>query len=309
MSFRAGNQGQEMWPDCLRLGVAAITYDPLSRTDLSQYPQFEPRALWNQMAVSQKVSLRRVAYEMQAGDVIYVKQGPKIVDKGIVKGPANQSAYEFDARFRIMDPYGVPWAHQVRVDWSGDFPETAILLGSEQYTVKKMSPEEVSRVESAAANSSERMNVPTQESQRAEALIEEAYYRESPATLKIITRRHNRLSNEFCQWLTKKYGIHAEQEREQVDIRFTRERRTVLVELKVCFGVGTTKSIREALGQVLEYNHYPTRNPADTWLIVLDDEPSATDKQFVELLRKDRRLPITVGWRTNVGFAFHSSWT
>ena len=70
MSFRAGNQGYEMWPDCFRLGIAAITYYPLVKTDLSQYPYGEPKELWKQLEPSQKASLRRVAYEMKAGDII-----------------------------------------------------------------------------------------------------------------------------------------------------------------------------------------------------------------------------------------------
>jgi hypothetical protein len=114
MSFRAGNKGPEMWPDCLRLGIAAITYLPLARTDLSKHRVGEPKDLWQQLASSQKASLRRLTYEMQRGDVIYVKQGPMIVDKGIITG-----GYKFDSQFRFIDPYGVPWAaHQVTVDWS-----------------------------------------------------------------------------------------------------------------------------------------------------------------------------------------------
>jgi hypothetical protein len=73
----------------------------------------EPKDLWQQLASSQKASLRRLTYEMQRGDVIYVKQGPVIVDKGIITG-----GYKFDSQFRLIDPYGVPWAHQVTVDWS-----------------------------------------------------------------------------------------------------------------------------------------------------------------------------------------------
>jgi hypothetical protein len=96
MSFRAGNGGYEMWPYCLKLGVAAISYHPLTTTDLSKYPYGEPRNLWDELEPAQKASLRRLAYEMTPGDVIYVKQGPMIVDKGIVTG-----AYRFDSQFRM----------------------------------------------------------------------------------------------------------------------------------------------------------------------------------------------------------------
>ena len=144
MSFRAGNQGHEMWPECFRLGVAAITYNPLAKTDLSKHPKGEPKDLWKQLKPTQKASLYRVAYEMKAGDVIYVKQGPKIVSKGVVKG-----SYQFDSKFRLINPNGVPWAHQVPVKWVSDFPETRILLGSEPLTVKKLSPGNLQQLKSA----------------------------------------------------------------------------------------------------------------------------------------------------------------
>jgi hypothetical protein len=107
-----------MWEDCSRLSVAAITYHPLVRIDLSQYPYGEPKELWRQLEPTQKASLRRVAYEMKAGDIIFVKQGPKIVSKGVIKG-----SYQFDSEFRLITPNGEPWAHQVPVKWASEFPE------------------------------------------------------------------------------------------------------------------------------------------------------------------------------------------
>jgi hypothetical protein len=91
-------------------------------------------------------------------------------------------------------------------------------------------------------------------------------------------------------------------------LTFNLKRETVLAELKVCFGVGTTKSIREALGQLLEYNHYPKRNPTDTWLLILDEEPSDEDRQFIEELRTTRSLPIRIGWQANKKFIFFPQW-
>lgn len=144
MSFRVGNQGYEMWPECLRLGVAAITYLPLIRIDLSQYPPGEPKKLWKKLEPTQKASLRRVAYEMKAGDIIFVKQGPKIVGKGVVKG-----SYQFDSEFRLITPDGYPWAHQVPVEWASGFHEINILLGAEPLAVKELSPGNVKELEVA----------------------------------------------------------------------------------------------------------------------------------------------------------------
>jgi hypothetical protein len=309
MSFRVGNQGHEMWPQCLRLGVAAITYDPLIETDLSKYPEGEPEELWNELEPTQKASLRRVAYEMKAGDVIYVKKGPKIVDKGVVKGPAKRNAYLFDSEFRLRQPDGTPWAHQVPVDWSANFPELDILLGGEQVTVKELASGEVTQIETAigAVRAKTRGTSPGVET-ASKSLIEDAYYRESPARLKIIIPRHNKLSNEFVKWLKKEYGTTAKQERDRIDIHFSLNAKSCLAELKVCFGVGARKSIREALGQLLEYNHYPKRQSADTWLVVLDEEPALDDFDFVHTLREKRALPIVIGWCSGNGFRFRPTW-
>ena len=308
MSFRAGNQGPEMWPECLRLSVAAITYLPLATTDLNQFPEGEPKELWDQLEPSQKVSLRRVAYQMQPGDVIYVKQGRKIIDKGTVT-----RAYAFDHEYRVFDPEGVPWSHQVSVAWSQSFDEVDILLGAEQYTVRELTADDVARIERAAnasgvAGGTQPAHGVTAQRDRTEPLLEDSYYRESPARLKVIVPRHNRLSNQFCEWLRKTHAVTAIQEQQRVDVRFRFSGRAVIAELKICFGVGPTKSIREALGQLFEYNHYPAREPSETWLIVLDEEPSPDDRRYIDTLREARDLPISLGWRAGRGFAFHPRW-
>lgn len=303
MSFRAGNQGAEMFPECQRLSVAAITYPPLENTDLSQHPEGQPKELWDQLKPTQKASLHRLAYEMQPGDLIYVKQGPQIIDRGIVT-----HGYTFDADYRITDP-DLPWTHQVGVAWSGQFQPLAILLGAEQLTVKELNAAEVERIERQAGPSAPRATRgPTTQGPRSEPLLEGSYYRESPARLKEIVPRHNKLSNEFCRWIRGVHGVAAMQEQERIDVRFRLFDRAVLAELKICYGVGPTKAIREALGQLLEYNHYPTRETAESWLIVIDEEPSAADKSFIQTLRDARALPINLGWRTRTGFAFHPRW-
>jgi hypothetical protein len=38
-----------MWPQCLRLGVAAITYSPFTKIDLSKYDKGEPKHLWDRL--------------------------------------------------------------------------------------------------------------------------------------------------------------------------------------------------------------------------------------------------------------------
>jgi hypothetical protein len=127
MAFRVGQDGYELWPECHRLGVAVIEYGPVDDIDLSRYSEGEPRSAWSQLAPPQQTSLKRFVYEMQEHDVIYVKQGPMIVGKGVVTGP-----YRFDKKNRIQDPNGTPWQHQRRVTWEAGFPEVRIQIGPQQ---------------------------------------------------------------------------------------------------------------------------------------------------------------------------------
>jgi predicted HNH restriction endonuclease len=127
-----------MWPQCLKFGVAAITYDPLAYTDLSKHPRGEPKDLWNQLAPTQKASLKRLAYEMKKDDVIFVKHGDRIICRGKVKG-----RYRYDSAQRIIDPNGIPWPHQVPVAWDASFAEVRILFGGEQIAVKRLSGEDL----------------------------------------------------------------------------------------------------------------------------------------------------------------------
>lgn len=150
MSFRCGDRGYEMWPHCFELGVAAITYDVLAKVNLSKYPKGEPKELWTRLAPSQRVSLCRVAYEMKKGDIIYVKQGPQIVGRGVIKGP-----YQFDSEFRLFCPdyQDIPWTHQVPVDWDSEFEPINILLGSEPTTVLPLSVERLQKLEDTVNHS------------------------------------------------------------------------------------------------------------------------------------------------------------
>lgn len=141
MAMRVGNQGQDLWPLCFKLGVAAITYCPLQKTDLAQYSFNNPRDLWSPLSPTQKGSLRCVAYEMKKDDVIFVKSGGKIVGRGVVEGP-----YVFDRLDRIVDENGLQWPHQVPVDWDNNFVAVDILLGAEQVTVKRLSQTDVDKI-------------------------------------------------------------------------------------------------------------------------------------------------------------------
>lgn len=143
--------------------------------------------------------------------------------------------------------------------------------------------------------------------QQRSALAEDGYYRESSSKLKIIIPRHNKLSNNFTSWLKSK-GISAKQEDNYIDVLFKVGSVNYIAELKVVYGAGTTKAIREALGQLLEYNYYPGREAKKEWMVVLDKPPSKMDQDYIKTLIKKIDLPLRVGWQTDTGFTFHPEW-
>lgn len=55
-------------------------------------------------------------------------------------------------------------------------------------------------------------------------------------------------------------------------------------------------SIREALGQILEYAHYPSENRADKLYIIGCIKPDGNDMAYLEFLRKQYKLPIWFRW-------------
>lgn len=125
MAMRCGSGGYDMSQECIKRGVAAITYGPLEELDLSAFPEGEPQERWAKLAPAQQASLRRIVHEVKKCDTIYVKRGRAIVGRGIVLG-----AYRFDHTLNLRDPNGTPWSHQVSVSWEADFVPVEVLLGS-----------------------------------------------------------------------------------------------------------------------------------------------------------------------------------
>jgi len=158
-------------------------------------------------------------------------------------------------------------------------------------------------VDSFPSNKKKNRNIRKRQS----ALAEDGYYRESSNKLKIIIPKHNKLSNDFTAWLNSK-GVSAKQEENYIDILFNIGGVDYIAELKVVYGVGTTKAIREALGQLLEYNYYPGRDTKKEWMIVLDQPPLKTDQDYIKKLVKEIDLHLRVGWQTDKGFEFCPEW-
>jgi hypothetical protein len=153
MAFRAGSQGPSYWEDCRDAGVAAIGYGPVLDIDLSTVDLCDPdgfdsemKQRWDELLGSRKGSLRKVVCHMEAGDIIYVKEGTRIVGRGKVTGP-----YRFRPDRPIAyDPEdGMSMQHQVPVDWDPGFKAVDILLGSELTTVLRLSQKRLYKLNAA----------------------------------------------------------------------------------------------------------------------------------------------------------------
>ncbi len=134
-------------------------------------------------------------------------------------------------------------------------------------------------------------------------LAERGYVRTTQASLRRIMRLHNKLSNACYNWL-KRSGYRVVRERKQIDIQFERAGTTYCAELKIIQRAGSTQAIREAVGQLLEYNYYRGRRPADYWVVLLDREPSEHDIEYMRVLKAKLRMPLSLGWQSKEAFSF-----
>jgi hypothetical protein len=136
-------------------------------------------------------------------------------------------------------------------------------------------------------------------------LLEDVYQRATAASLKIIRPRHKELCNQFVGWLQQTGRKVLGREKDRVDVEFRDGPNFCRAELKVCYGTTPRFAIREALGQLLEYNYYGWRSSSDRWFIVLDSLPSEHDVRYVRTLTSKRRLPLVLCWRSDDGSKTH----
>ncbi len=318
--MRKGNGGTDMFRQCRALGVAAITYEPLQNTDLTPFSEFESPAGWEQLALVQRGNLRNFAWRIRGGDLIYVAESypSRIVAVGRVKGEPNARAYRFVADTKIVDDDERPWKHVVDVEWEHDdldirYPNP----WAAQLAVLELGHEEITKIRKLVkrtrfGNVGARRPVHSQSNAdgpesdqeiRLRQLEESSYTRYNTEALKIIDRRHVKLCNEFTSWIYAQKQIVCRVERRSIDVQFVIAKQKVLVEFKIAYRSDPKPAIREALGQILEYNHYPGRTLHDHWILMLDCVPTHLDHAFIAELRK-YGLPLSLGWKTSNGFEF-----
>lgn len=311
----------DMFRQCLANGVAAIHYEPVEDIDLSVFDEEKLPQEWNGLESGQSGSLRNVAWRIRGGDIIYVAASypSRIVGVGRVKGPQDSLAYRFLTETPIVDDDGNPWSHLVKVEWQQDFvPIRYPNPWAAQLTVLELEPFEISRIkklirdkgkeDDSVSHSRAGGQVTVVEDEADEEihlrqLEETSYTRYTKEALKIIDRKHVKLCRAFTDWLLSTRGIKCRVERRNIDAIFRIGKQSTLVEFKVAYHSDPKPAIREALGQILEYNHYPDREIHDQWILVLDCMPTEADRTFLKSLRR-YGIPLSYGWRTSKGFQF-----
>ena len=107
----------------------------------------------------------------------------------------------------------------------------------------------------------------------------------------VIDPQHSILQNRLRSALRIRYGMNSvRMEKGFVDLKLVEPNRVTFIEIKM---ERTVKNcIRLALGQLVEYAHYPNLQKAGVLLVVGDALPSESDVIYLQFLRDTYKLPI-----------------
>lgn len=86
----------------------------------------------------------------------------------------------------------------------------------------------------------------------------------------------------------KGYQVLCEDNR--VDISIRKDNYASFLEIKPADSA--REAIRLALGQLLEYAHYPKADRADNLVVVSDAAPGADDRRYIQTLRQRYGIPL-----------------
>ena len=301
MKMRAGKAakgGDDMWPLCRDRGIASFTHGPILNTDLTNIKKEDVNPA---ITGSARPSIFWFAWEIKGGDVIYVGDAAthSLIGRGTVVGEPGKRAYRYNAGQAIKEPSdpSTAWRHEVPVEWDLNFKPFFYKDPAPQNSVFPFKPSIVEDQDTNQEATDE------DEVETSGALLNElAYQRETPASKKNIARLHVSLSNHFRLWLEREFAVKVAQEKQRIDLTFTTGSKRHLAELKICYCAGTRHAIREAIGQLFEYNYYPSYREADVWWLVLDCEPSQTDFKYISNLTHRYGIPLTLAWSTDDDF-------
>lgn len=319
MRMRKGNRGQNLLKPCVAAEIAAITYDPVKDTDLSRFSEDDLPSEWKGLEPSQSGSLKKFAWRVRGGDVVYgVGSYPScLMAVGRVRGTADENPYRYSPNTPIIDEDGHRWKHTISVDWERliDPPIRYPKPRAGQNTVLDLYLPEANEIKSllksrklvAPTGTAEHENLKANDSVddaiERKLLESSGYTRYSKEAIRVIQRKHADLCNQFTGWLERERGIICNVERKHIDVTFFLRKQRILVEFKIAYTNDPKPAIREALGQVLEYNLYPDNERCVHWMVILDCAPTERDLAFLKALRGEG-LPLSFGWRVGDNFKF-----
>jgi hypothetical protein len=122
-----------------------------------------------------------------------------------------------------------------------------------------------------------------------------------------VSEDHSRLQKKFIEW-AKARGTKNIQEEfvlangDRIDVRLNFRGKNVFSELKTVSGSSTKRAIREALGQLLDYQYHGETIASDELWIVVDGECNKDDKRFINKLIINHKLPLVLLWEKNNEF-------
>jgi hypothetical protein len=275
-----------------------MTHPPILNTDLTALKKDDVDPAVKTAARS---SIWRFAWDIKGGDVIYVGDSDthSIIARGFVTSKVGRRAYRYNADKAITEPSNpqIPWRHEVPVEWDKDFAPFPYVDPAPRYTVMPfVAPSEEGAIGQRTTQGSEA------DATDSPPVSDSAYMRQTHASQKNIDRLHASLSNRFRDWLEKSFAVKVVQEKRRIDLSFTCSTGTHMAELKICYGANARHAIREALGQLFEYNHYPPYEEAQRWWLVLDCQPSEADREYLAILKKKYLIPLTIAWPLDDGF-------
>jgi hypothetical protein len=168
----------------------------------------------------------------------------------------------FDPRIAVPDSHKLYRIDRYQpIDWEDDFPENVKNVRSKSLPIKD--------------------GVRRAEHERKRTAVAGTTY--SP--------QHVRLQNALYDHLCKLHGKKGVgYERANVDLTLNENGKTTYFEIKIA---PTAKScIREALGQLLKYAHYPDQSRAERLIVVGDGEPTLGDMAYLRYIRTSFKLPV-----------------
>ncbi len=234
----------------------------VARIDQLYVPDDEELA-WAQQSISTNGWLAAMRQELE--------------DLGIDSQPLNAS-WVVNVRFRPQDVHFydprpvVTGGHKIRTafryhpfDWDDGFPPVETMLPV------LLNPDTSNRDDDPVRS----------EAQRTRSAIEGTSY----------DPRHTQLQNRLYRFLCARYGRRSvAYENNFVDLSLHIDGKTIFIEIKM--DLTAKRCIRLALGQLLEYSHYPNQAKASRLLVVGDALPKSEDIMYLNHVRGLYKFPL-----------------